>query len=85
MPETLRDVVCATLRAELRLGQDDSIDPDDRLDLLPNADSVRLMRSVSKLERRFEVELEDDEIRDAETVNDLVVLFEAALAVSGAS
>lgn len=59
------------------------IDPQDYLDLLPNADSVRLMRAVSNLERRYDVEFDDTAIRDAETVADLVALVEDTLAQAG--
>jgi acyl carrier protein len=50
--------------------------------MLPNADSIRLMRTVSALERRFDVELDDDEIRNALTVADLVRVVGDATATS---
>ena len=70
---TALDAVREALAEQLRL-EKDQIDADERLDLLPNADSVRLMRAVSALERRFDVELDDTAIRDAETVADLARL-----------
>lgn len=51
----------------------------DQLDLLPRADSVRLMRAVAGLEDAFHTEFDDDEIRSADTVQDLVALVLAAL------
>jgi acyl carrier protein len=72
------DAVREALANQLRL-EKDQIEPDERLDLLPNADSVRLMRAVSALERRFDVELDDTAIRKAETVADLARLVEDEL------
>jgi acyl carrier protein len=74
--------VCHVLREVLHLG-DETLTPDDELDLLENADSVRLMQTVSQLERRFDVEVADDAIRDARTVGDLTELIAAELAAGG--
>jgi acyl carrier protein len=74
--------VCDVLREVLHLA-DETITPDDELDLLENADSVRLMQAVSQLERRFDVEFADDAIRDARTVTDLTELISAELAAGG--
>ena len=75
---TALDAVREALAEQLRL-EKDQIDEGERLDLLPNADSVRLMRAVSALERRFDVELDDTAIRDAETVADLARLVQDEL------
>jgi acyl carrier protein len=77
-PAAALDAVREALAAQLRL-EKDQIDDQERLDLLPNADSVRLMRAVSALERRFDVELDDNAIRNAETVADLARLIEDEL------
>jgi acyl carrier protein len=63
-PAVALDAVREALAAQLRLDKD-QIGEEERLDLLPNADSVRLMRAVSALERRFDVELDDNAIRNA--------------------
>lgn len=76
------DAVREALSQQLRLDKD-QIEPEERLDLLPNADSVRLMRAVSALERRFDVELDDHDIRKAETVADLARLIHQELASVG--
>ncbi len=76
------DAVREALSQQLRLGKD-QIEPEERLDLLPNADSVRLMRAVNALERRFDVELDDNAIRKAETVADLTRLVQDELARTG--
>ena len=78
-PAVALDAVREALAAQLRL-EKDQIGEEERLDLLPNADSVRLMRAVSALERRFDVELDDSAIRNAETVADLARLIEDELA-----
>lgn len=70
---TVREV----LRESLQLG-DEPIELGDQLDLLPGADSVRLMRVVSRLERLLDIELDDREIREARTVADLVALVRTA-------
>jgi acyl carrier protein len=75
------DAVREALGQQLRL-EKDQIEAEERLDLLPNADSVRLMRAVSALERRFDVELDDNAIRNAETVADLARLVSDELAGS---
>jgi acyl carrier protein len=73
------DAVREALGQQLRL-EKDQIEAEERLDLLPNADSVRLMRAVSALERRFDIELDDNAIRNAETVADLARLVSGELA-----
>jgi acyl carrier protein len=76
------DAVREALGRQLRLDTD-QIDPEERLDLLPGADSVRLMKAVGALERRFDVELDDHAIRKAETVADLARLIQEELASAG--
>ena len=76
------DAVREALSQQLRLDKD-QIEPGERLDLLPHADSVRLMRAVSALERRFDIELDDYAIRKAETVADLARLIDEELATVG--
>jgi acyl carrier protein len=78
MSENLFDTVCAALRTELGLSAEVTIDAADQLDLLPSADSVRLMRTVSRLEGLLGIEIDDWDIRSAQTVGDLVALTEAA-------
>ncbi len=81
-PEQALEVVCDHLREELQLG-DETIDPTAELDLLPGADSVRLMRVVADLEREFGIEFDDDKIREADTVADLRDLLLSGLRESG--
>ncbi|MFI1191243.1 acyl carrier protein [Streptomyces californicus] len=49
----------------------DRITPEDRLDELPEVDSVKLARAVARLEETLGVELDDDELFDTRTVGDL--------------
>lgn len=46
----------------------------DVLKDLPGADSMKLLRVVSKLERRWDVEFEDEAVFSAKTVDELVTL-----------
>ncbi|MEV6949755.1 acyl carrier protein [Streptomyces sp. NPDC051172] len=71
--QTVRD----NLARELEIAADEVLET-SRLDDLPRADSVRLLRVVSRLEREYGLEFDDDQIRDAETVADLVALVLAA-------
>ena len=48
----------------------------DVLKDLPGADSMKLLRVVSKLERQWDVEFEDEAIFAAKTVDDLVTLVQ---------
>ncbi|WP_133918029.1 acyl carrier protein [Streptomyces sp. NBC_00582] len=48
----------------------------DVLKNLPNADSLRLLRVVSKLERHWDIELDDEAVFAATTVDELVAIIE---------
>ncbi len=76
---TILETVLDVLRQELHIEPHGQITEDDHLDILPNADSVRLMRTVSALERHYDVEFDDTEIRTAQTVRDLVALVRGTL------
>jgi len=73
-PEEALDHVRTLLRRELRLPDAVSLGENARLDLLPGADSVRLMRIVAVLEESYSVEFDDDAIRAADSIGDLVAL-----------
>lgn len=73
-PAVLATVI-RVLRSELGFDAH-PVEPGDRLDLLPEADSVRLMRAVSTLERLYGTELDDNDVHAAETVADLVALLQ---------
>lgn len=69
--------VMEALRSELRLG-DHLLEPGDQVDLLPGADSVRLVRVLALLERQFDVELEDEAVRSADTIGEIASLLTQA-------
>lgn len=72
--ETVRTLIAAELSTDR-----DTIEADAVMKELPGADSVRLLRVVAKLERKYDTEFEDDDIFEVITPRDL-----AKLAVSGA-
>jgi acyl carrier protein len=74
-------LVVETLRSELRLEAFDLTESDE-LDLLPGADSVRLMRVVAELEERLGVQFDDDRINTANTVGEVVDLVVEAQLVA---
>src|SRR5260370_739129 len=74
--------VCDVLREVLHLG-DGTITPDDELDLLENADSERLMQTVTQLDRRFVVESAANAIAAARTVAVLTDRRAADIGVAG--
>ena len=67
-----RKLVFDTLRDELRIEPLLEITEADELDLLPGADSVRLMRAVAELETQLEMQFDDERIREATTIGDIV-------------
>jgi acyl carrier protein len=72
-----RDDVLATIlelvaaEFELPAGQ---VSGDAVLKQLPGADSVRLLRVVAKVERRYDVEFEDEDIFRVRTADELAAL-----------
>ncbi|MFF0488649.1 acyl carrier protein [Nocardia sp. NPDC004068] len=76
-------VVCTTLRGALHLERE-SIDADDELEQLPNANSINLVRAIGTLERHYDIELDNRAVRDLKTVAGLVELIRNALAEEGA-
>jgi acyl carrier protein len=69
------------IAAELRISSSE-IGGADLLRELPSADSMRMLRVVSKLEREFDVEFDDEAIFAAKTVDELIALVEKSLAGS---
>lgn len=72
------------LAAELRISTSE-IGDTDLLRELPSADSMRMLRVVSKLEREFDVEFEDEAIFAAKTVDELITLVEQTVSGVAAS
>lgn len=61
------------LAAELGLPVE-SIDPDDEIANLPGFDSVRVIRTIARIEKEFGVTVPDEDLFSARVVKDLVVV-----------
>ena len=70
-----REQVVEYLAAELKISTAE-VGGADVLKELPGADSMKLLRVVSKLERRWNVEFDDKDIFSARTIDELVALVE---------
>jgi acyl carrier protein len=73
--DDIAEITIELIAAELKTSPSE-IHGADALKLLPGADSLKLLRVVSKLERRWEVEFDDEAIFAAKTVDELVTLVE---------
>lgn len=73
--EQIAAITVECLATELDVSPTD-IDVYDALKGLPGADSMKLLRVVSKLERRWDAEFDDEAIFAAETVDDLITLVQ---------
>jgi acyl carrier protein len=76
--EELASVTTSYLAAELKIPES-GIGAADVLRELPGADSMRMLRVVSKLERHWDVEFDDDAIFAVKTVDELVTLVEKSV------
>ncbi|RLK58143.1 MULTISPECIES: acyl carrier protein [Actinokineospora] len=56
------------------------ISPDVDLSSLEGADSVKVLRAVAKIERTYDIELEDDQVFGLKSVRDAATLVVATLA-----
>ncbi|MEU9289039.1 acyl carrier protein [Streptomyces sp. NPDC048275] len=79
MSDSPFDTVCTILRTTLDMSDQDPIKPGTELQLLPNADSLRLLRTISALERKYDIELDDADIYGARTVADLTEIITNAI------
>ena len=57
--------------------------PDLDLSSVEGADSVKVLRSVARIERTYDIELEDDQVFGFKTVNDVADAVAALLAEQG--
>ena len=53
----------------------DEVNADSVLKQLPGADSVRLLRVVARIERRYDVEFDDEDVFTVRTPADLAALI----------
>ncbi|MGQ0842008.1 acyl carrier protein [Actinokineospora sp.] len=54
--------------------------PDLDLSTVEGADSVKVLRVVAKIERAYDIELEDDEVFGFKTIRDVATSVESTLA-----
>jgi acyl carrier protein len=76
--ESVASVVAEYLATELKISTAE-IAGDDVLRDLPGADSMKMLRVVSKLERNWDVEFDDEAIFAVKTVDELVALVEKSV------
>jgi len=57
--------------------------PDVDLRQIEGADSVKVLRSVAKIEQRYDIELEDEDVFSAKRLDDVVNVIEKTLARDG--
>ncbi len=72
-PEQIAAITTEYLATELKISLAE-IGDTDVLKELPGADSMKLLRVVSKLERHWDVEFDDEAIFAVKTVEELVTL-----------
>lgn len=77
--DEIAEITVEFIAAELKTSTSE-INGSDVLKELPGADSLKLLRVVSKLERRWDVEFDDEDIFAVKTVDELVILVEKTLA-----
>ena len=56
-----------------------SISPDSNLRTMEGADSVKVLRTVAKIERQYDVELDDEDVFGASTVAEIASVVHRAL------
>ncbi len=71
--------VIAAVREVLDL-PDRELSPESDLRELPGVESIKLLRVISKVEKRYGVELDDDVIFDSSTIAQIARAIEAARA-----
>jgi acyl carrier protein len=81
MPST-RDQIVATV-TEIVAGEfgqpAGALTPDLDLTTIEGADSVKVLRSVAKIEQRYDIELEDDDVFGLKRIDDVVNVIEKEL------
>jgi acyl carrier protein len=68
--QTLEDNLCALVRQELRLG-DEQLGVTTKLRELPGVESIKILRIVAKIERAYNLELEDEVVFRVQTIGEL--------------
>jgi acyl carrier protein len=78
---TARDEIAAVIRGfvaqELKIPPDEIADDTDIREL-PGVDSVKLVRAVARIERHFDIELEDEHVFSVKTIDEITRLVSEA-------
>lgn len=77
-PADILTTVTAIAAAETGLAATD-LRPDVDLRGMSGVDSVRVLRMVAKIEKTYDIELEDQDVFGLSTLNDVVTVVERAL------
>lgn len=78
---TIADItatVTAIVAAELGVAAS-AVSPDANLRTMEGADSVKVLRTVAKIERQYDVELDDEDVFGASTVAEIASVVHRAL------
>nr|MDT0664489.1 acyl carrier protein [Micromonospora sp. DSM 115978] len=62
----------------------DQLTPDTDLRTLDGADSVKMLRVVAKVEKRYDVELDDDDVFSVSTIAEVAAVVHHALLAAAA-
>ncbi|MGN2639765.1 acyl carrier protein [Nocardia takedensis] len=77
-PDEILRTITAIAVAETGLSETD-LRPDVDLRGLAGVDSVRVLRMVAKIERAYDIELEDEQVFGMSTLDDVVTVVDGAL------
>ncbi|WP_018636932.1 acyl carrier protein [Parafrankia elaeagni] len=87
MPTTTEPVlttVTGIVATELATSPD-TVDPDLDLRTVAGADSVKVLRMIARIERAYDIELDDEDVFTVTTVREVTAVVERALAGGAAA
>jgi acyl carrier protein len=61
----------------------DELGPELDLGTVQGADSVKVLRVIAKIERIYDIELEDEQVFELKTLSDVTAAIESSLAAKG--
>jgi acyl carrier protein len=73
--DEIQVVIRGMVAQELKVPPD-AIAGDSDIRELPNVDSVKLVRAVARIERHFDIELEDDDVLNVKTIDEITRLVQ---------
>lgn len=79
MSDGVRDTIHTIVSAELGLDTTD-VPPSTDLRELPGLDSIKILRAVTKIEKHYDVELDDEVVFQISSVDGLAEIVEGLLA-----